>query len=331
MCGKLGELGGGATKPNGVLRGMDVVQRYSAHSTSRSLPMITSMPRSGRLRVFILAAALIGVAACSDKAKAPATDSSLARDLALAGQQTSEPTFKDTAVAPSRVQAARTNNAPLPVLTRTPSRPAARAPQPAAQAPTQQAAAIAVASAPIPAMPGPAARGEIDAGAGMSLTSGAKVCTSTNLPGDKLVATVNEAITGSNGAIIPAGSTVVLEVANLSQGAGSEGPQINFRVRSVVVNDRTYSVTGDVFTIGSLEQHKIEGDPNGDKKKVIGGAIAGALIGQIIGHNTKGTVIGAATGAAAGAAIAKSGERYESCLPAGAPLRVTLKSGILMS
>ena len=51
----------------------------------------------------------------------------------------------------------------------------------------------------------------------------------------------------------------------------------------------------------------------------------------MIGHNTKGTVIGAAAGAATGAAVAKAGEKYEGCLPAGAPLRLTLNAPLVMS
>jgi outer membrane lipoprotein SlyB len=80
-----------------------------------------------------------------------------------------------------------------------------------------------------------------------------------------------------------------------------------------------------------LERVKVPNpDANADKKKVIGGAIAGAILGQIIGHNTKGTVIGAATGAAAGAVAAKATEKYESCLPAGASLHMTLAQAVVM-
>jgi uncharacterized protein YcfJ len=152
------------------------------------------------------------------------------------------------------------------------------------------------------------------------------------LPGDKLVATTSNAVTGSNGAVIPAGSAVVLEVASVTPGATPDATQITFRVRSVVVNDKTYNVTADVQALAPLEKQKVaDADPNADKKKVIGGAIAGAILGQMIGHNTKGTVIGAAAGAVAGGAVAKSGEKWEGCLPAGAPIRVTLTAPLVLS
>jgi hypothetical protein len=46
--------------------------------------------------------------------------------------------------------------------------------------------------------------------------------------------------------------------------------------------------------------------------------------------NTKGTVIGAAAGGAAGAVAAKMTAKYDSCLPVGAPMRLTLSSALMM-
>jgi hypothetical protein len=164
------------------------------------------------------------------------------------------------------------------------------------------------------------------------MTSTSRVCTNTNRPGDKMVATVNSPITGSNGAVIPAGTPVVLEVASVTEGSTAEGAQITFRVRSVVVDDKTYEAAADVASLGTLEKTKVANlDPNSDKKKVIGGAIAGAILGQMMGRNTKSTVIGAAAGAAAGAAVAKAGEKWEGCLPQGSPMRLTLNAPIVIS
>ena len=300
--------------------------------------MHTSPARALRFRAFAVAVSLLTAAACSDKAKSTAsTDSALAKDLALAGQQTAQPTFQDTALAPAPTPASVEKKAPpAPVRSRVADKPKPEAPRRVAQAPVPtpapERAPSPITQQPIPMVAGPAAlHGEIGSGTSVALTSGAKVCTSTNLPGDKIVATVNEAITGSNGAVIPAGSTVVLEVASVNSGPTSDGAQINFRVRSLVINDKYYTVAGDVTPAGQLEKTKVAGtDPNADKKKVIGGAIAGALIGQIIGHNTKGTIIGAAAGAATGAAVSKSGEKWEGCLPSGAPLRLTLTGPLVL-
>lgn len=281
--------------------------------------------------------ALIVLAACRDKAAndRAAADSALTRDLTLASAPTVQPTFQDTAVAPAPAAAKqRTQEPPAPVRRRAAPQPRVEAPRPVAQhtlppQPTPQP--VVQASVPAPAPAAAPARGEIGTGTGLSLTSGSKVCTSSNLPGDKIVATLNSAVTGTNGAVIPAGANVVLEVASASAGQNGGTPQITFRIRSIVVNDQTYQVNGNVSTLDSLQRTKVaSADPNADKKKVIGGAIAGAILGQMIGHNTKGTVIGAAAGAAAGAAVAKSGEKWEGCLPAGAALRVTLNEPIVM-
>jgi len=288
-----------------------------------------------------LAAAMTFAAACGDRAaQKAAADSQLARDLALASQQPSaQPTFQDTAVAPTPTPAPAKETAPVPQpKTRTPRRaePRTQAPRPVSpppptQTPVVQPTPVAQAPAPAPTPAPTPARGEIGTGTGFGLTSGAKVCTNTNRAGDKIVATLNSSVTGSNGAVIPAGSTIVLEVASTSAGQNGEGAQINFRIRSLVINDKTYDVNGDVSTVSPLEKTKVaNGDPNAEKKKVVGGAIAGAILGQMIGHNTKGTIIGAAAGAATGAAISRSGESYEGCLPAGSALHITLNSPILM-
>jgi hypothetical protein len=310
--------------------------------TIPELPMTTPMALATRvraLRAASIAVVLLTIAACADKAKTrAAADSVLASDLALAGQQTANPTFQDTAVAPAPKPASvAPKEPPAPVRTRTAERPRTKRPTPVAQAPAPQPTpAPIVQPPPIVAAPAPAAApivASIGTGAGGTLTSGSKVCSSTNLPGDKIVATLNSEITGSNGAVIPAGSTVVLEIASVTPGQSAETAQMQLRVRSVIVNDKTYNVDATITPETPMEKTKVAGDdPNADKKKVIGGAIAGAILGQMIGHNTKGTVIGAAAGAAAGAAVAKSGgEKWQACLPAGASLRLTLNAPLVIS
>ena len=275
-----------------------------------------------------LVGASIAAAACGDQAaKQAKTDSSLARDLALAGTATAEPTFRDTAVSPTPTPAApAVRETPAPVRRRTPPPPPRRQPEVFSQ-PAPVTAPQAVAAAPAPAPE----RGQIASGSSGELTSTSKICTTSNMVGDKLAATLDEPMMGSRGAEIPAGSTVVLEVASVQSGDKADNAQITFRVRSIVVNDKTYSVSADALPTSALDRTKVQGaDPNADKKKVIGGAIAGAILGQMIGHNTKGTVIGAAAGAAAGAAVSKAGEKWEACLPAGAHLHLKLNEPVVL-
>ena len=276
---------------------------------------------------------LVGFAACSDNKSKVAADSDLARDLRLANQVAPQPTFQDTALS-------STTKAPA-------ASPAPKKPTPAPihsarqersrmspAAPPSDATPHPVPSAPIPSpirAPAVAPAREVAAGTGMAMTSGGKVCTSTNRPGDKIVATIDSPVSGSNGAVIRAGSKAVLEIVSITAGQSPEQAQIVFRVRALYVDDVSYNVDGVVTPSTPLERVKVANpDANADKKKVIGGAIAGAILGQIIGHNTRGTVIGAATGAAAGAVAAKASEKYEACLPAGASLHVTLAQPVTM-
>lgn len=283
-----------------------------------------------------LGAALVSVACRDNSANARArADSDLARDLALAGAQTQQPqaTFKDTSISPEPTRAATSPKpeVPAPVKRRTEPKPAPK-PRVVAQTPAPEPPPVAVPQIVTPA-PAPAAiHAEIGAGAAAAMTSGSKICTNSNLPGDKLTATLNTALTGSNGAVIPAGSTVVLELASATPGKDGKSPELTFRVRSIVVNDKTYDVQAEASPLDALQQTKVaNSDPNAEKKKVVGGAIAGAILGQIIGHNTKGTLIGAAAGAATGAAVSRGTEKYEACLPAGAAMRLKLDAPLIIS
>ena len=266
---------------------------------------------------------LAAIAACADHKRTGNTDSDLTRDLQLAGQINAQPTFQDTALgSAASVRASATTKTPAPTPTRSTrqerrmSPPAAQDVRPSIPSPN-----------PIPAA-APAPAREIGAGTGIVMTSGGRVCTETNRPGDKIVATIDSPVSGTNGALIPAGSKVVLEIASVTPG---DQAHIDFRVRGLYVNDSLYPATGTVSPTTPLERVKVANpDANADKKKVIGGAVAGAILGQIIGHNTKSTVIGAATGAAAGAVAAKAGEKYENCLPAGASLHMTLGQSVAM-
>ena len=156
------------------------------------------------------------------------------------------------------------------------------------------------------------------------------VCT-TNLPGDKITATVTSAIVGENGATIPLGTIVVLEVTSIGSEDRPETAQIGLRVRSILINDEPTSMEGDVAIASDLERRQVPGNKNADRRKVVGGAIAGAVIGQIMGKDTRSTVIGAAAGAAAGTAAAAASRKFEACLPAGGSLRVTTSQPIILS
>jgi hypothetical protein len=292
------------------------------------------MPDSLRLirRSIAPLVALTLLAGCRDRTPAPVTDSSLAQDLALAQRPGSaEPmVFNDAPLAAStpasKAPAAATKRPDPPRVSSPRPRPTPRRespPAPVQTAPPQPAPA-AVEPAPTPA---PAA-GVIGAGTRIGMTTNARVCAATALAGDKYTATVTSPTVGSNGAVIPAGTTVVVEVASVDHADPIESSRIQFRVRAIDVSGSPQQVDGDVATLGPME--KVRTSSGNDKTKVIGGAVAGAVLGRIFGHSTKATVIGAAAGAAAGTAAARSSSNSDACLPEGSALQLTLSRQLVV-
>ncbi|MBA3338405.1 MAG: hypothetical protein H0T54_01405 [Geodermatophilaceae bacterium] len=145
--------------------------------------------------------------------------------------------------------------------------------------------------------------------------------------GQTFSATVANSVTGSNGAVIPAGATVSLEVTQLKRSENTTDKIVmEFAVRSVTFGGRSYPVSASV---ASADIDRVRNQPRDkDIQKVVGGAVVGAIAGQILGKNTKSTIIGAATGAAAGAGVAAGTANYEGCLADGGALSVTLNSPV---
>ena len=293
-------------------------------------------PRTFRHATRLAVAGSLALAAACARRDDNAVDSTLNRDLAMAGQSV-QPSFTpgDTALNPN----ARVKETPKAAPVRTsPPRPAAQpqrsnptrvatAPAPARETVVRQPAPEPTPS-PVVESPAPASagsRGSGLAGTSLAMTTGARVCTN-NRPGDKLVARVGSS-SGPGAGSIPAGSTVVLEVANIEVNeANPEQSRIIFRVRQISVGDVDYPGNGaTIASDGGLE--KVNTTPtSSDTKKAAAGAVAGAILGQVFGHNTKSTVIGAAAGGVAGAVVGRATRKYEGCLPAGAPLHVTLSA-----
>ena len=266
---------------------------------------------TGRLIVPILAATL--VAACGgDKQNADsalAADTTLNRDLALAGQDSAaQPSLTDTARTPAS-KAAPTKTTPTKTATKTPTKTASGNTK----------------------TTGTAARtGMIAAGTALNVRANSELCTNTHKVGDKLSATVNEAVAGSNGVSIPAGATVVLTVTKLNRSENVNDPiEMEFSVDAVEFSGKTYAING---AVSSLNVERVRNQPkSNDVKKVLGGAAVGAIAGQVLGKNTKSTVIGAAAGAAAGAGVAAATANYEGCVRAGNNFVVTLGSALTLS
>ena len=247
--------------------------------------------------------------ACSndgDNADSLAADSAFQRDLDLANRDTTPPTGTDQP-AGSKAPAAKAPSGSGSKTT--PKAPTTPAKTPAGNTVT----------------PGPGAAGArmgtISAGTTMNLSAGEKVCTNTHKAGDRFVATTREAVTGSNGAVIPAGSKATVRIVRLERSSNvKDKAEMVFAIENVQVGGTTYPIQAEL-TFAEVNAEQRSGK---DAQKVAIGAAIGAGIGQILGKDTKSTVIGAATGAAAGTAVAMGTANYEGCIPQGGRMTISL-------
>lgn len=266
----------------------------------------------------------LGVAACSKgdgKSDTLATDTALNRDLQLAtGDSAAQPQLKDVppAAAPAPEPAPTTSTKPR--TTRPTPKPTTPAPTPSTPPRTPAGNTV------TPGEKSSAGNvGMVASGTSLTLASAAKICTNTNKIGDRFTATLSEAVTGSNGAVIPAGATATLEVTKLKRSENAnDNIEMGFAVRTITFGGTTYNVDADVAS-AAVDRVRASSKGN-DAKKVAGGAVLGAVIGQVIGKDTKGTVIGAAAGAAAGAGAAAATANYEGCVNDGGRIVITLTS-----
>ncbi|MEP7383708.1 MAG: hypothetical protein ABI910_18625 [Gemmatimonadota bacterium] len=293
------------------------------------------MPQYIRRATWPVAALTLALAlgACSkdkqDDGSALAQDSALARDLARVGG--------DTAVIPQLQDVPAEAPAPEPVVTpptkTTPKpKPKPPAPKPTPKPePTPVPANTTASGNTVEKGTGSAVKmGTVAAGATMRLGASDKVCTNTNKVGDRFVATLNEAVTGADGAVIPSGAAVTIELTQLKRSENANDQiQMGFRVINIAFDGHTYPLDAEVQT---AEISRVRSSSTGnDAKKVLGGAVAGAVIGQILGRKSKSTIIGAAAGAAAGGAAAAATANYEGCVNAGAPLVVRLNAPVTVA
>jgi hypothetical protein len=239
------------------------------------------------------------------------SDSSLSRDLALANRDSAaQPQLQDV---PNNPPATKTPTPSRPTTSR-PSTPRPSTPTTSRPStPTTTPSGNTVSRPATGTSSGGGAVGSIAAGTTLSLSPTSTVCTNTNKVGDKFTATVQNAVTGSNGAVIPAGATVTLTVTNLKRSENANDAIVmEFAVNSVTFGGKTYALDANVE---SASVERVRNQPKSkDAQKVAIGAAAGAIAGQILGKNTKSTVIGGAVGAAAGAATAAATANYEGCV-----------------
>ena len=270
-----------------------------------------------RLRTSLVLSLALIAGACAKKDDTAAADSALNSDIQLANRDTAaQPALTDVPAASATNPAPSTTTKTTTTTTRTPTTTTRRP----TTTTTSSGNTVTRTSA------GSAARvGTIPAGAELALASGSKICTNTNHVGERFSASVVNPVSGSNGAVIPAGATATVEVTDLKRSENAnDNVVMGFRVVSVTYGGHTYPVSA---TTSYAQVNKVKNQPKSkDVQKVVGGAAIGAIAGQILGKSTKGTIIGAAAGGAAGAAAAAATANYEGCVNSGGRITATLNS-----
>jgi hypothetical protein len=280
--------------------------------------------------VALTAALLMGACKKSDSSQLAQDSTAYARDLQMANHDSAtQPQLNDAPPAPAAAPAPATTTTTTTRTTHsasTPSRPrqpaATTGTSTAASGPTTTASGNTVVHGKVGSE---GAVGTIASGTAIDLSSTDRVCTNTNHVGDKFTATVNQAVTGSNGVTIPSGAKAVIAISQLKQSTKTGDPiQMTFDVTNLTWGDKSYPIDA---TIDHVDVDKVRNaSTKSDAAKVGGGAIVGGIIGQIIGHSTKSTVIGAATGAAAGTAVAMGTAGYDGCVPVGGNIKIHLNA-----
>ena len=183
-----------------------------------------------RLRTPLALGLALAAAACTVKDNKSdttlASDSTLNHDLQLANQDTSlQPQLRDVPATPAATPtpAAATPSSSTPVSRpsnsgrTTTTRPATTTTRPATPTTTTTPSGNTVTRNTPGTSTGGGAVGTIASGTSLALRSNARVCTNTYKVGQTFTASVANAVTGSNGASIPAVADVTLEDTQLKR------------------------------------------------------------------------------------------------------------------
>ena len=256
------------------------------------------------IRITVAPLALVALIVACGKSDEAAADS---RQVELAPAAAGQPQLGDTAQASSP-------NADVNAVAEKPAAKPKPAPAKAAPAPTKSAAP-APAKAPT--------TGTIAAGTLLNASSATRVCTNIAKVGDRVNATLADAVTGTNGVSVPAGANVTLRVSEAKRGEnGKEGIRLAFEPVAISYDGTDYDISGTA-TVPNIDVVRAQSTADQAKKVAIGAA-AGAIVGQVLGKKTKPTVVGAAVGAAAGGAIAAGSADWNGCLAQGGRVAITL-------
>lgn len=277
--------------------------------------------------VGLTAVTLLSLAACGEKAPAPAStepapvaapaeavapveatpavaDDLAAREAELKRRE-EELALKERELAVARREAAVASAPKVPRTSATP-RPASNT-----SSSTPRPAPVAAAPVTVPS----------GTELALALTNG--VTTKTAKVGDPVQAILTAPVLVGGKTVIPAGATVRGEVTEVISGSAKIGghPTLGLAFNEIRLEDgRRLGINAKLTQVGRKETNR-------DAAKIAGGALVGAIVGDQVSDKNSGKIVGAVLGGAAGAAIAhNTGGEVE--LKDGAAVTIALTSSV---
>jgi Glycine zipper 2TM domain len=275
----------------------------------------------------LTAVTLLSLAACGEKAPAPAgaepapvaapaeavapveatpavADDLAAREAELKRRE-EELALKERELAVERREAAVAQAPKVP-------RPSAT-PRPASNTSTSAPRPAPVAAAPV----------TVPSGTELALAMTSGVTTKTAKVGDPVQAVLTAPVIVGGKTVIPAGATVHGEVTEVISGTKKIGghPTLGLAFNEVRLEDgRRLGINAKLTQVGRKETNR-------DAAKIAGGALVGAIVGDQVSDKNSGKIVGAVLGGAAGAAIAhNTGGEVE--IKDGGALTIALTSSV---
>lgn len=154
------------------------------------------------------------------------------------------------------------------------------------------------------------------------------VSTSSHVSGDAFSLVLVDAVGGTAGALLPAGTAARGVVTDARSSSGSDDPALlAVRISSVEAGGLQRPIQGVV------QSAVIEGDTQDSATRtavtIAIGTAAGAAIGQILGKDTRSTVTGAAIGTAVGVGVALTTRGGDATLTQGSRIALQLDRALV--
>jgi hypothetical protein len=154
------------------------------------------------------------------------------------------------------------------------------------------------------------------------------VSTSSHDAGDTFSLVLVDAVTGTDGAILPAGTPARGTVTDAHASTGPDDPSVlGLRISTVEFGGSQRPLVSQTQSADISSSTRDSGTRTA--ATIATGAAAGAIIGQILGRDTRSTVTGAAVGTAIGVGVALTTRGGHAEFPEGSRIVVRLSEDLI--